>query len=129
MNENDYKYVMQDVSSTQLGARFSYEDLLAEDRVPFKFQSIIKIYFLREILPTITIAEHFLHMDTKSLTYDIYKQLKVKIRFYEAKDKGGFIAKQMKAEEFVSYVQKNWKEENMIYEISFSNLALMAFSV
>ena len=46
MADNDFKYVLRDFSSTQIGSRFTYEEMLMCDRVPFKLQSIIKLYIL-----------------------------------------------------------------------------------
>ncbi len=130
MNERDYKYVMQDISSTQLGARYTYEDLLSEERVPFKLQSLIRIYVLRETDPQLELGQHVCQLQEGSLVLDVYKQLKMKVRFYEPKQNGeGFTSKQMKLEEFVLYAKEHWKENSMVYEIAFSNLALMAFSI
>ena len=41
VNENDFKYYMQDIERHYFGARYSYNELLNNEMVPFKFKTII----------------------------------------------------------------------------------------
>lgn len=129
MNENDYKYVMQDISTTHIGARYTYEEILKNDRVPFKLQSVIRIYIAKETPMETEVAAHLLSLEQGSLTYDIYENLKMKVHFYESSPKGGYVQKQMKLKEFFECRKQGWKADSMIHEVTISNLALMAFSV
>ena len=45
---NDFKYYMQDVGSLYLGARYSYEEMMENEMVPFKLKSIIEHYIMKD---------------------------------------------------------------------------------
>ena len=137
MNKDDFKFVIADVSSTGIGPRFTYAELLMHERVPFKFQSIIKIYILREMKilnpdieepENIEIGKHLLSLDNDNLIYDVYKRLKLRVRFCFPK-KSGYGMKTLKIGDFISYVKKNGSDNIVLQEIILSNLGLMAFSV
>lgn len=143
-NENDFKYVIQDISSTQIGSRFTYEDILMNERVPYKFQSIINIYILREMkhenpeneFPEKTeIGRHVLSIKPGSLIYNTYKRLKLKVRFCFPNNKGEFTVKQLSFEQFYDFIESNskdnslYKESIYIQDVTISNLALMTFTV
>lgn len=137
MNKDDFKYVIADFSSTQIGARFSYEELLMHERVPFKFQSIITIYILREMKaldpsndkPEQTVlADHLLSIKPGNLIYETYKKLKLKVRF-AAPHKDGFKLLNYKFDKFAEYIEDHGYENVVIQEINISNLALMSFSI
>lgn len=136
MNENDFKYVIQDISSTQIGSRFTYEDILMNERVPLKFQSIINIYILREMKNDssfedplkVSVGEHMLMLKPGNLIYDTYKRLKLKVRFcYPNKD--AYKVKQLKFDEFIDFLDNYNKESIVIQDITISNLSLMTFTV
>lgn len=130
MNDNDFKYVVQDLSSVQLGARFTYDELMKNDRVPFKFQSIIRLYIYKEAKPEDEIGAHVLSLSEDSLLFEVFKQLRIKVKFYEQKKNGsGFEQKVMKIGEFVPYARDNWREGSMVHEVILSSLALMTFAV
>lgn len=134
-NENDFKYVIQDISSTQIGARFTYEDILMNERVPYKFQSIINIYILREMKHSIEfpekveIGKHLLEIEAGNLIYDTYKRLKLKVGFCVPDNKGAYKNKKLSFADFIIFIEKNGKENIYIQEITISNLALMTFTV
>lgn len=46
----DFKYVLQDTRTVSLGVKYTYEELLQDERVPFKFQAVISQYLLRKLL-------------------------------------------------------------------------------
>lgn len=129
VNENDFKYVVQDISSVQLGARFKYGELMKNDRVPFKFQSVIRIYIYKEKTPDTEIGQHIISLKEEDLCYEIFKQLRIKIKFYEPKKGDGFTEKVMKIADFVPYAREHWTEESMIHEVILSSLALMTFAI
>ena len=137
LNDNDFKYVIGDYSSTQIGARYTYEDILMHERVPFKFQSIVTIYILREMkvldpscdTPEKTmISDHLLAIEPGNLIYDTYKRLKLKVRF-TAPYKDRYKVYNYKFDKFKDYVDVHGADGIMIQEINISNLALMSFAV
>lgn len=129
MKDQDFKYVIQDTSSTQLGSRYTYEEMLMSDRVPFKFQSIIQLYILKSADPSMEIGRHILSLQDTDYNYNVYRQLKVKVRFCEPKKNGGYKVKQMRFDEFKKYQDSKWTDEHVIQDITLSNLALMGFVV
>lgn len=129
MNENDFKYVLQDFSSITLGARYSYREILESERVPFKLQSIMERYILPQVAnPSIEIGQHVLSLTKENPCFRIYENLKLKVKYFEPKKTGGFQEKKAKLAEFTEAAGA-WKEENMIQEITFSNLAVLAFHI
>ena len=129
MKYEDFKYVIQDFSTVQIGAKFTYEEMLLNDRIPFKLQSIIRLYILKEVSGDKELDKHILEMDESSFTYSIYSSLKIKIRFCEPNPKGGFKNIQKKFVDFKKYQESNWTDENIIQDITISNLSLMGFNI
>lgn len=129
MNENDFKYVLQDFSSITLGARYTYQEILESERVPFKLQSIVERYILPHLTdPSIEIGQHVLSLTKADPCFRIYDNLKLKVKYFEPRKKGGFQEKKAKLVEFMEAVSA-WEENNMIQEITFSNLAVLAFHI
>ena len=137
MNKDDFKYVIADFSSTQIGARYSYEELLMHERVPFKFQSILRIYILREMKTLdpslefpekVVLQDHLLQIKPDNLVYETYKRLKLKVRF-AAPYKDAYKLYNYKFDKFIDYVEEHGADNITIQEINISNLALMSFSI
>ncbi len=129
MNENDFKYVLQDFSSITLGARYSYQEIMESQRVPFKLQSIVERYILPHVAdPSIEIGKHVLSLTKENPCYRIYDDIKLKVKYFEPRKKGGFQEKKAKLEQFIE-IAGAWEEGCMIQEITFSNLAVMAFHI
>ncbi len=129
MNENDFKYVLQDFSTITLGARYSYQEIMESQRVPFKLQSIVERYILPHVAdPSIEIGKHVLSLTKEDPCYRIYDDIKLKVKYFEPRKKGGFQEKKAKLEQFIE-IAGAWEEGCMIQEITFSNLAVMAFHI
>ena len=128
-NEKDFKYVIQDFSSTQIGSRFTFEEMMMHDRVPFKFQSIIKFYLLKEADPQDEIGHSILNISEDDYSYHVYKQLRIKIAFCQPKKGGGYKLITKKFLDFKDYQKNEWTDEHVLQHIIVSNLALMAFTV
>lgn len=134
VNENDFKYYMQDIERNYFGARYSYNELVANEMVPFKFKTIITKYFKEEVDLSTTLESHIYYMDKDSFEYEIYKQLKTRVRVSLYKDSSkkekGFKEKIYTITEFVR-IPKEEKEELgiIVRELVVSKLALFAFSV
>ena len=67
----DYKYVMGDTSNIYLGGKFTYQEMLDSDEVPFKFQSIIEHYLLKDTEPETSLESQFGKV-TRSYQQKIY---------------------------------------------------------
>ncbi len=125
-NENDFKYVLQEVSRTTIGARFTYAELLDQEHVPFKFRLILERLILPYADSNLTVGEHLLSLSPGDPNYRIYRQLKTKIKYFVPKKSGGY-------EERISGIDDLQKAVGLseddpppvIQEIILSNLALM----
>ena len=45
----DFKYVMQDVSKVYIGAKYTYQEMMDTDEIPFKLKAILSHYILKEV--------------------------------------------------------------------------------
>lgn len=126
--DQDFKYILQDLSKTMIGARFTYSELMEQERVPFKFQTIIDRLIMPILEEDMEIGEHMLRLTKADKNYRIYENLKVKIRYYAPKKNGGFESKTVSLADFVKAAEQ-WDERAMVHEIILSNLALMSFKM
>ncbi|MBQ7360377.1 MAG: hypothetical protein IJW63_09810 [Lachnospiraceae bacterium] len=134
----DYKYIMQDVGNLYLGAKFTYADLIENEEIPFKLKMLVEKHIKPDLDADTTLESHLYYMDTKGFIYQIFCQLKVKVKFnYIVQKKNlfghqkeGFAMKTLKVEEFVkmSPAEKE-KQGIVIQEVSMSKMALMTFSL
>ena len=133
-----YKYVMSDVGNIYLGARYTYEELLANDEVNFKLKAIISHYILKDSDISNSLESEFYHMKPGSNVYSVFEQLKVKVKVLVigqkkglmGKKTSGYIEKVMSLKELAQTDIETKKGEGMVIgEIAFSKLALMSFTV
>ena len=125
--ENDYKYILQEFSKTMIGARYTYSEIMAAERAPFKFQTIIDRLILPYADPDMMIGDHILHMDKADKNYRIYENLKIKIRCC-VPDGDGYKTKDFRINE-ITGLEESVKDTLVVQEIAFSNLALMGFKL
>lgn len=133
---SDYKYIMQDVSTIYLGAKYTYEELTEENDIPFKVKSLVNRYIKPELEgENLTLESHFYYMEPKGFAFQTYLQMKTMVKISIIEEKRGFGGKikkvyntrTMKLKDFVN-ISPSEKEKQgiMIQEISLSKLALMA---
>lgn len=136
---NDYKYILQDISTMYLGARYTYRELTEVVDIPFKVKNMVNHYILpelgkEEITEDISLESHFYYMEEKGFAYQTYLQLKTKVKFNVLQEKKGFGGKVkksyttevMKLQDFVKIPPAEKEAKGiMIQEISISKLALM----
>lgn len=134
----DYKYVMQDTASLYLGAKYTYEELVENDDVPFKLKTIIERYIRPETDMDTSLESHFYYMDSHGFVYQAYKQLKIKIKAsvleekksVSGKSRPGYVTKNYKLEAFVLLSPAEKEKLGMvIQEIGMSKMSLLTFSV
>lgn len=136
----DYKYMLQDVSTIYLGAKYTYGELIEEKDISFKVKTLINGYVRPELerdgidFEKLPIDSHFYFMEGKGYLYQTFLQLKVKVKFSILEEKKGlfgknksrYVTKVLKLEEFVKMTPAEKEEKNiLIQEISMSKLALM----
>ncbi|MBE5822711.1 MAG: hypothetical protein E7308_01435 [Butyrivibrio sp.] len=133
VNENDFKYYMQDIERYYFGARYSYSELLNNEMVPFKYKTIITKYLKDEVDYETTLESHLYYMNSEGFDYRIYKQLRSRVRtsLYKdpAKREKGFKEKVYTIEQLVK-IDKEEKERLgiIVRELIVSKLALFGFS-
>lgn len=134
----DYKYVMQDTGSLYLGAKYSYEELLEAEMVPFKMKAILTHYILKDASPETTLESEFYYLEQGSFFYETWQQLKIRAKVQiQVEKKSLFGKKRMVYQEKILSL-KELTEINLakkkasglvINEIIVSKLAMMSFSV
>lgn len=137
MQENDFKYVIQDLTNVYIGARFSYTELMERDDVPFKLRSIFSHYMLKEVAGETTLADHVFFITPQSQSYLVYKQMKARFRLnvWEPADgrkhkKDGYVSKTYTIDDIVNNEElKARMDEIMVEELHFTKLGLMAVSI
>ncbi len=134
----DYKYIMQDVGNLYLGAKFSYTELMENEEIPFKLKMLVEKYIKPSLDGDTTLESHLYYLDTQGFIYQIFCQLKVKVKFNyiaQKKDifgrkKEGYKMKTLKVEEFAKISPAEKERQGIVMqEISMSKMALMTFSL
>lgn len=133
-HEEDFKYCMQDMERDYFGARYTYQELMQNELVPFKFKTIIERYLVRNIDRDTSLESHFYHMTKENPEYRVYRQLKARIRVTQIKSrKSGqaeYTEKVYTLEQLTALSTDEKMEKGIaIREIILSKLALFAFSV
>ncbi len=134
VNEEDFKYYMQDIERYYFGARYNYEEILNNELVPFKFKTIITKYLKDDVEYNTTLESHLYYMSKEGFDYKIYKQLRSRVRTsrYKNPDKKekGFKETIYTIEELTSIDPEEKERLGIIVrELILSKLALFAFSV
>ena len=134
VNEDDFKYYMQDIERHYFGARYNYREILDNEMAPFKFKTIITKYLKDEVDFDTTLEAHLYHLKRDSFDYEVFKQLKCRVRVsqYKNTDKKekGFKEKIYTIEQLAK-IRPEEKEGMgfIIRELIISKLALFGFSV
>ena len=66
----DFKYVLQDFGNIYIGARYSYEEMLKSEDIPYKWKAIIRHYLLKETSPETTMENHIFFMKEDDFAYE-----------------------------------------------------------
>ena len=130
----DFKYVMQDVSRVYIGAKFTYQEMMDTDEIPFKLKAIFSHYILKEVAGDTTPENHIFYMNDTDLSYMVYRQLKVRFKLdfpvLSSKGKWEYRSEYHTIEEIVGNGQ--WKErrdEIVVEEMVLTKLHIMMMSL
>lgn len=138
LQDNDFKYVMQDAGSVYLGARFTFGELMEQEMVPFKIKAILTHYIFKEVSPETSLESQFYYMESGTFLYETFCQLKIRIKFNVQEEKKTFwgkkklcyVEKVYPLQQFVTMNLARKKASGVIIrEIMISKLAMMTFSV
>lgn len=132
----DYKYCMQDVGTVYIGTKFTFQELLDSDTVPFKFQLLVERYIMPEADLEDTLESHLYYLQEKSFLVKIYEQLKMKVKINIIEEKKSLTGKckreyTTKVVPIRTLAQMSVTDKEavgvVVQEISISKLALMGF--
>lgn len=76
----NYKYVMQDTNRLYIGVKYSFQELIENEDIPFKFRMIVERYIYSETNMDTTLESQLYYLGDKEFVYRLYKQLKLKIK-------------------------------------------------
>ncbi len=132
----DNKYSMQDTNNLYVGSKYTLEEIIDEEEIPFKFRLIVERYILPEADLQDTLETQLYYLEAKSFLVKIYKQIKAKVKILVLEEKktllGGrkqqYVTKLVTVEELagMSVAEKEAKGL-VVQELKMSKLALMAF--
>ena len=135
MDDNAYKYVLQDFTNVYIGALFTFEELIASDDCPVRFKDFVIRVICKDGDRNMTISERLLEIKENDEVYSQLQKLKLKIKvthLLKSLDKHGnekntYETKELSIEDFVKddYVHDE-PGEFLIQEISFKKRHLTA---
>lgn len=135
-NEDDFKYVMQDIEKYYIGARYTYEELMGLSIIPFKLKTVIERYLVHDIDRTTSLESCFYYMGKEDADYRVYRQLRTRVRCTmlqkpHAEDREDrYMEKVMTVDQLARISQEDKKAKNLVIrEIGISKLGLMMFQV
>lgn len=134
----DFKYVLQDTARISIGVKYTYAEMLTDERIPFKLQTIVSRYILKESAEDTTLESEFYYMEKGSFIYDVYRQLKAKVKVRTQTVKKTLFGKEklvykeevLRVDELADINLARKKASGLlIEEIEISKLGLMSFTV
>ncbi|MBO6242542.1 MAG: hypothetical protein J6O61_17205 [Butyrivibrio sp.] len=134
VNEDDFKYYMQDIERYYFGARYNYNELLNNEMVPFKFKTVITKYIKDDVDLDTSLESHLYYINRDGFDYKVYRQLHLRVRTSQYKDplkhEKGFKEKVYTIEQLAKLSTVEKEERGIIIrELIISKLALFGFSV
>lgn len=138
IQDNDFKYVLNDTGYIYIGARFSYKEMLEEEMIAFKLKTIISQYILKDVDEETTLESHFYYLTSDSFAYKTYRELKVKIKVSVPKEKRSLTGRVRYIYQDKVYTLKEFEELNLarkkqlgliVREVIISKMGLMTFAV
>lgn len=139
-SSRDYKYMLQDISTVYLGAKYTYGELIEEKDISFKIKTLINKYVVPELekagidFENLPLESHFYYMEGKGYLFQTFLQLKTKVKFSILQEKKGlfgkvkkyYVTRTMNLADFVKMPPAEKEEKGIfIQEISMSKLALL----
>ncbi len=136
---NDFRYVMQDMTNVYIGAKYTYDEIMNVDEVPFKLKVILSHYMLKEIAGNTTLENHIFYMKPDDMSYMVYKRMKARFKLNVFKEDGhgkgkpGYIQKEYKIQDIVEGPEAAMLHEKMnqifVEEMHITKLGLLSISI
>lgn len=134
MENRDFKYVLQDVSKVYIGAKFTYQEMMEEEAVPFKLKAILSHYILKEVAGDTTPENHLFFIRDTDISCLVYRQLKArfKLDFPVRTAKGAWQYKSSYHTIDEILKQEDWrsrKDEIIVEEMVLTKMHIMMMSL
>ena len=132
----DGKYCMQDIGNLYIGSKYTFEEILEDEEIFFKFRLLVQRYLLPEADREDTLETHLYYLDDKSFLVKIYRQLKARVKISILEDRKHlngktvreYMTRTVPVEELVKMsVSQKEAAGVVIQELAVSKLALMTF--
>lgn len=118
MADQDFKYVIQDLTNVYIGARYTYEEMLEDDNVPHKLKEVIVRILLTEVAPDTTPENHIFYMTPDSASFKACKKMKARFKMsvWQPADgrkhkKAGYVNREYSIEEIVASKELHDKKD------------------
>lgn len=132
----EYRYIIDDLTHLAVGSRYRYEELADNIDVSYKYRCMIKRIIEHEVDPDTTIESHFYFMEMDSDSYELYHQIRTKVRCYvRAKEKrlfgtAGYKEILMPVEELAAMsIEEKRRARLLIAEIQIPKMRLMSYAM
>ena len=123
----NYKYVMQDVAQLYVGAKYSFQELVESEDIPFKFRLVVERYIYSELEKDTTLESYFYYLDNNNMSFRIFKQLKTKVKI-NITENNKYITQVVPIEKFAKMSPQEKESQGVvIQEIIVNKLSLMSF--
>ena len=136
MQNNDFKYVMHDLTNVYIGAKYTYGELMDTDEVPFKLKTVFSHVMLREVAADTTLENHIFYLKKEDMSYQVYKQMKARFKLSvleengHGKGKPGYAAREYKIEDIVASSELHEKKDQiLVTELHLTKLGIMSAGV
>lgn len=136
MDENDFKYVLQDLTNVYLGGQYSYQEMMEEDSVPFKLKTIFARYMMKEVAGETRLSDHIFYLEKDSLSCLAYRQLKARFRLsvWEEADgkkrkQAGYVSREYTIDEILADQKlRALRDSTIVEELHLKKVQILAFS-
>ena len=137
MADNDFKYILQDISNIYVGARSTYGELAENEDLPHKLREVIVRIILSEVAEDTTPENHLFYLTKDSASYRVMKKMKTRFRMsvWEEADgkkrkKSGYVNREYALDEVVDSAELHQKKDTIVVEeMRVSKLGLAAVVV
>ena len=123
MADNDFKYILQDISNIYVGARSTYGELAENEDLPHKLREVIVRIILSEVAGDTTPENHLFYLTKDSASYRVMKKMKTRFRMsvWEEADgkkrkKSGYVNREYALDEVVDSAELHQKKDTIVVE-------------
>lgn len=132
-NKNDFKYILNDLTTLSFGARYSYQELLEMPDTGFKFKTIIRRYLTENVSTDCTLESHLYYMKRNDPACEAYVELRARVMVLVPVMHGNgriFLEKVFKIAELADIPPQEKERMGMIVrELRIPKTGLMRFTV